>query len=252
MKKNKHKFMNAWRNGMAVVTLACVAPAFAALNSEARLQTLAKLPDWTGIWKVEGSSDTIEPQAANAARPWRDHPPYKPEWEAKYAAARKNADQTLDTVVRYCAAGAQRLIASPYEFEIVLTPEEVLTYYSSREIRHIWTDGRAHPPADELWPLYWGDSIGHWEGQTLVIETLSMKGDQWLDKTGATLSDSARLIERISMVDKDHLKNEITFEDPVVFTKPWTFTRTYKRSASRELTEQGCDWQAGKASKSGK
>ena len=67
------------------------------------------------------------------------------------------------------------MLDSPLMFEVLPTPKETALIFSSREIRHVYTDGRQHTPKDELWATPWGDSIGHWEGQTLVIDTIAVK-----------------------------------------------------------------------------
>jgi hypothetical protein len=212
----------------------------AAVNSPARIQAFAKLPDWQGIWAVTGSTKTFDP----SGKP----PPYNAEWLAKYTQLHKNKKR-VDSLDQYCVAGVPRLTASAYPFMLMITPEETLIHYSHREMRHIWTDGREHPPVDELWPFAWADSIGHWEGETLVIDTISVKPDLWIDSTGATISSQAQIIERISMLNKNHLKNEITINDPTSLFEPWTITRTYKRSSAKELPEEQCNRKASKAGK---
>lgn len=209
-------------------------------NTAERLAAIAKLPDWSGTWRLNGSYTNISGNKNNL-------PPYNAQWQRKFSAAQKTEPQ--DTAEKFCAVSVPRLLGAPQPFEILVTPEETLVYYSSREIRHLWTDGRELPPEDERWPMYWAESKGHWEGQTLVVETINIKGDLWIDATGATLSDNATLSERISMVDKNHLQDEITITDPTALTTPWRFTRSYERQQQKELSEQSCEWQAGKASK---
>lgn len=226
---------------MMMALLAGPAQAWTASSSAARLAAFAKLPDWSGLWQLDGAPGTLDPGPAVAAPAKagppnfanmperRDYPPYNAAWEAKYTANRKLSQTISDTNTRYCAAGFPRLLASPFVFDLAITPEEAMIHYAQREIRHVWTDGRGHPPADELWPLDWGDSIGHWQGDTLVIDTISIKGSMWLDPTAATLSDSAHITERMTRISADELQDQITIEDPVAFTKAWKFTRNYKR-----------------------
>jgi len=223
--------------------LAMAVPAYAALNSAERLQQLAQLPDWSGIWQVEGSTRTIDPAGP---------PPYNPAWAAKYAKARAEAPRLVDSYNRYCAAGVPRLMASPEYFEAMVTPEETTMVFSQREVRHIYTDGTPHTEADELWPMYWGDSIGHWEGDTLVIDTISILGKEWLDPTAATLSDKAHIIERVRMVDANHLVDQITILDPDALTKPWVIVRKYRRSTQVNMTDSPCAWGIGTAVKATK
>ena len=92
----------------------------------------------------------------------------------------------------------------------------------------IRTEGH-FPPKDELWPTFEGYSIGHWEGDTLVIQTVSIRGGIPIDRTGAALSDEARVFERIRKTDDHTLQSDITIEDPVAFTGPWKVTRRYTK-----------------------
>src|SRR5580698_9081540 len=108
-------------------------------------------------------------------------------------------------------------------------------------------DGRQHTPKDELWATPWGDSIGHWEGQTLVIDTIAVKsafgpsesegvtvvafGDVEGEQTITMLSPQAHFIERIRMPDKDHLEDQMTVIDPTNLTASWHMNRTYQRVA---------------------
>jgi hypothetical protein len=232
----------AWLAWCVWLAMQCVAaPARAQPNSQARLEALARLPDWSGVWEVEGSTATLEPANAADAEP-RDHAPFTAEWEARYAQVRDALPSQSDSRLRYCAAGMPRLMASSARFIALVTPEQTLLQFATREIRHIWTDGRAHPSAEELRPTAWGDSIGHWEAETLVIDTVAVKADRWLDPTGATLSGQARIFERLSMPERNHLQDEITIVDPVALRAPWRFTRSYRRAPTKELGEQQCGW----------
>jgi hypothetical protein len=108
-------------------------------------------------------------------------------------------------------------------------PEQVWIIYERPDVRYIYTDGRPFPPKDELWPTFEGYSIGHWEGDTLVVQTVSIRGGIPIDRTGAALSDEARVTERIRKTDAKTLQSDITIEDPVALTGPWKVTRRYTR-----------------------
>jgi hypothetical protein len=97
-------------------------------------------------------------------------------------------------------------------------------------VRHVYTDGRSLPAEQDRWLGPWGESIGRWEGDTLVIETVGA------DSTGLTglpfpvFSSAAVYIERIRMVGPDRLESEMTVTDPVTLAAPWVFKLSYKRA----------------------
>ena len=82
------------------------------------------------------------------------------------------------------------------------------------------TDGRDHPPLDELWPTVTGNSVGHWEGDTLVIDTIMVTNPNEFFQGAPPLSEEARYSERIRL-DGDRLRIDMTIEDPVTLSEPW-------------------------------
>jgi hypothetical protein len=243
--------------------LALATHGFAASPSEERAQAMARLPNWTGQWETVG----VTPDASGGyvqsldevlreMRKWGP-PPYKPQVKTAFekaaaelhrrSLAAGTAEAPPDPHLRpACSFGfPMLLIFSPLMFEILTTPEETAMIFSSREIRHIYTDGRPHTPKQDLWPTPWGDSIGHWEGQTLVIDTIEVANPPGLGGGGpvivagggdsdeyalvAVLSTEAHFIERVRMLDKDHLEDQMTIIDPKNFTAPWHISRRYSR-----------------------
>ena len=224
--------------------LLCIGPcALAAALAEpaqtaepaARVAAFANLPDWTGLWKLEGSPALIEPSAKGA--PMRDHPPYNAQWEARYQvdlgraerqADPKAADAIVDTHTIYCTAGMPRLVATPFEYQFAITPEAAWLLVGG-EVRTVFTDGRAFPPEDEMWPQYAGWSIGRWDGDVLMIETRDLKPGLWADMSPMMLSAKAVVRERLRRMGADVIEDQVTITDPAAFTAPWTFTRRYLR-----------------------
>ncbi len=203
--------------------------------------TPATLPDWSGVWHVAGSVALISTDQGHLFVPGtRDHPPLKPPYEQQYASDLIRAehqgnprftDSLTDTNTLHCFGGMPRLIASPFQYEFLVTPRETWIVID-KAVRHVFTDGRDWPPNDARWPLMLGRSRGHWEGDSLVIETVDMRDDMWLDTTPLMLSKQARIIERIRLVAPNTLENRITIQDPVKFTQDWQFTRHYVRVSS--------------------
>jgi hypothetical protein len=105
----------------------------------------------------------------------------------------------------------------------------------------VFTDGRPHPPADELEPTFRGHSIGHWEGSTLVIDTVGIHPKTILSRNGVIHSEKLHIIERLRMLSLNELELQITSDDTEAFTKPWTVTRHYVRSSpDTEIREYVC------------
>jgi hypothetical protein len=113
------------------------------------------------------------------------------------------------------------------------------------QTRRIYTDGREHPGPDLQWPRVMGHSVGKWEGQTLVIDTVWTKEGIY-DRSGAPHSDQLHLLERITKTDPETLTVAMTVEDPVMFTRPWQVTRRFKKSPKKWQSVPGfyCEYDA--------
>ena len=149
--------------------------------------------------------------------------------------------ETNDPVYASCQpAGFPRAYAHPFPFQILQVSGEVLIIFEWDSLRHqIFVDGRKHEEA--LGPSYMGDSIGHWEGDTLVADTVNFNDKTWLDRMGHPHSDQLHVIERIHLVDHDHLIDDLTIDDAKAYTKPWTAHLTFARHAKWTLQEQFCE-----------
>jgi hypothetical protein len=116
----------------------------------------------------------------------------------------------------------------------------VIFLFEYDSLRHqVFTDGRAHDTS--LGPLWMGDSIGHWEGDTLVADTVNFNDKTWLDRMGHPHSDQLHVVERIRRVDHDHLVDEITVEDPKAYTKTWTARLPYVLKPKWTIAEAFCE-----------
>jgi hypothetical protein len=117
----------------------------------------------------------------------------------------------------------------PQPRKIIQTPQLILIEYEANYgLRHIYMDGRKLPPQGEPQPWWYGYSVGHWEGDTLVVETNNLRGaedtefDGWLDVNGSPYSEQAKFTERFRRPTFGHLQIDVTLEDPKAYTKPWT------------------------------
>jgi hypothetical protein len=224
-----------------------VAAAVVAATQLADAQSMrpAALPDWSGIWAMQGGTvfdrSTVQPPDARAGEPGvREFPPYNDEWEAKY---RKNIELVkqgrFPDPISVCGVphGFPRIMNVPDVYEFALTPSAVyILAENGPNILRIYTDGRKHPGQEDLWPTYNGASVGQWEGDTLVFTTISLKGssdnDVIVDRTGLILSDASRATTRMRKVDDMTIEAQMVIEDPKAFKGPWRVTKRYRKQAA--------------------
>lgn len=215
-----------------VAPAAAMADTPAAHSSAARVAAFAQLPDWRGFWEQFNIGPSGTPDPAEVARATAgESPVFTEAWLERMRAEKKHNPETD----RVCTFGFPTLLeSSPLLFEIVSVPEETLMVFNMREVRHIYTDGKGHTPEEVRLSTPWGDSVGHWSGAMLEIETLSSNGlfrfrnaEGQHDST--LLSDSAVYHERLRLLDHNTLEDAVTVEDPLALKQPYHFTRHYHR-----------------------
>lgn len=223
--------------GIALLALGSPAAMAQGTDREARLETFAQLPDWEGQWLLENNSTSIggiadatlaqrEGEAAPAvnrdlfgfAAPWNE------EGRKRQAAARaKSAGRKAE------GWGFPLMMNSAAPIQFVIAPEAVVIANAYRDLRIVRTEGKDHPPTDDLWPTTWGDSVGHWEGETLVIDTIMVRNPNDYFHGAPALSDEAHYVERIYMDDEGRLVDEMTITDPVTLSQPWSTVLRFER-----------------------
>jgi hypothetical protein len=145
----------------------------------------------------------------------------------------------------YCLPpGGPRLMATPYPMEIIQLPEQKRILMIFEGATHIWReiylDGRPHPQGDDLNPTYLGHSVGHWDGDTLVVDVVGFNEQTWLDYYGHPHTDQLHVVERFSRPDKRTLHYEAVVDDPGAYTRPFTIRWNIPWNADGELTEYIC------------
>ena len=175
---------------------------------------LGSTPEHKGYWEVRPGLGGMPRAADLPLQPW-----------ARALAAYRNAQHDLyPPLVRCKPSGGPGFYTAP-GFEIVDVPEEKKIYILDIAGPHSWRvvymDGRPHPPADDLRPTYLGHSIGRWDGDTLVVDTVGFNEKQWLVGSYPS-SDRAHLVERISRPNLRTLSYEFTVDDPGAYTRPWS------------------------------
>ncbi|HTI67124.1 MAG TPA: hypothetical protein VL460_06215 [Caulobacteraceae bacterium] len=216
----------------------------------ARIRAASALPNWSGVW-VPMQGDVFDTKAAKAPAGARVHPPFKPAYEAKYAATRAalRKDPKTDPLALCLPLGLLRMMSVTGHYEFTLTPEQVWIFSGTppgpkstgAQTRRIYTDGRPQLSGDDLFPTYTGNSVGHWEGDTLVVRTVGLNDGNFIDRTGAELSGDAVVTERIRLTGPNTLEDRFTIDDKTALTGPWTVTRTWRRMpAGTPIWDDSC------------
>jgi hypothetical protein len=234
--------------GAAALAFASALPAQTAQQPGSAKPAAASAPaaehDLSGVWnmhstpaqrKYTGSTYTAEP------------PEMTPLGNEKYMANKPSngprthsLKETDDPVPRQCLPpGTPRIYLQPFPFQMVQTPKEILMIFEyDHTVRQIFMDGRAHP--EDITPTYMGNSIGKWDGDTLVVDTVGFNDKTWLDRDGHPHSDQLHVIERFHRVDRDNMTIDINIEDPKVLVKPWKTQLNFQLKPDWDIMELVC------------
>jgi hypothetical protein len=189
-------------------------------------------PDLSGTWDNGAGIDFVRPTKAGPA-PRQTAPQYRPELAARVADLDKRQVQE-DPVLRCVSPGVPRI--GPPDKIVQRAGEAVFLYedVSGSFFRIVPTDGRPHPTNNE--PSYLGDAVGHWEGDTLVVETVNFNDQTWLTDNGAFHTTDLRVVERLRRT-ADTLEWEATAHDPAVLAQPWQTVKRVARLTDVEIVE---------------
>ena len=212
----------------SAVTVAQPAPDAAAYAA------LAKLPEIAGLWEMTFGGGP------------RGAPPEGPSFTPPYAAKLKSYQEAQargeiqDSPAANCVPpGMPGVMTQPYPIDILVTPGKITIIAEAyAQWRQIFTDGRKHPDDPDL--TYNGHSIGHWEGDTLVVDTVGLTTDTALGGFGMRHSDKMHIVERFKLVAPDRLEIQTSITDPEALTKPWNSTRVFGRHRDWTLAEYIC------------
>jgi hypothetical protein len=182
-------------------------------------------PDLQGIWQAVGTANwDIQDHSAQVGVPAGqgvvvgNELPYQP-WALEQRQQNRENSSRDDTEANCKMVGVPRVTYMPYPFQIFQTPDQIVMIYEwVHTIRNIYMGGERLPGPIE-W--YMGDSRGHWEGDTLVVDVTHFTGETWFDRVGNFHSPSLHVTERYTRTGPDHMLYEVTIDDPEVFTKPW-------------------------------
>jgi hypothetical protein len=166
--------------------------------------------------------------------------PFTP-WAAALRKERKDNNNKDNPDAHCLPLGLTQLHMHPQARKMIELPNLIVILYEAQGgVRQIFMDGRPLPNNDPD-PWWYGYSIGHWDGDTLVVETTGFRDDVWLDVEGSPLTNTGKMTERFRRVDFGHLELQITVEDPKAYTKPWTVTMHQRLLLDSELIEFICN-----------
>lgn len=202
---------------------------------------LAKLPDFTGVWEVQmgpGPVTRIINPAVGVPLGRPTPLSLTPEYEAKRKALMANAEQ--DNQSANCLPpGMPGIMAQPYPMEFLFTPGQVTIVIEAYSmVRHIYTDGR--PLLNDPDPTFFGTSIGHWEGDTLVVKSVGFTTQTEIEPH-VPHSDKMEILEKFSLLDPNTMNIETTVTDPEALTAPWVTNRILKRHRNWTIAEYICE-----------
>jgi hypothetical protein len=161
-------------------------------------------------------------------------------WGTQVRAQRKGNDNKDNPDALCLPLGLTQLHMHPQPRKIVQTAREIVVLYEANgNVRQILTDGRPLPNNDPE-PWWYGYSVGHWDGDTLVVETSGFRDDVWLDVEGSPLTSSGKMTERWRRVKYGLMQIDITIEDPKAYTKPFTVRVNHQLMPDTELMEFVC------------
>ena len=220
------------------------APATAQEGADAESLPTPRLPDGTvdlggnGVWDLPWIRDFSQQMVGAGENP---RVPFLPWTEAMHAYNASNK-VAYDPEGFCLPPGGPRAFGTPYPAEFLQQDDRIVVIFEGGA--HVWReihmDGRAHPEGDALNPTYFGHSVGRWEGDTLVVDTVGYNEKTWLDFGGHMHTDELRTIERITRPDRNTLHYETTIIDPGAYSDSWTVAWDIEWSEGQELAEYIC------------
>src|SRR5665213_193928 len=209
-------------------------------------------PDLTGVWQG-GSSRIGTWEEANggggtnattgrvtpfAVRGAQEKAPYQP-WAAEKVLESFNRRGIDDPMARCLSPGVPRTTTMGlFPMQIVQTPQTIVMLFEVFHVFRVIQIDAKHP--DDLEASFMGDSVGHWEGDTLVVDAIGFNDKTWLAGTGTFHSDKLHVIEKFTRMDENTIAYEVTMEDPEVLTKPWVQHSTIMLRPGTRLREYEC------------
>jgi len=195
----------------------------------------AAIPNISGVWFPGRYNRRISP-ADGSETPWL---PWTKEAFDTREAAEKAGSPLFDPTAACLPSGQPRLNASPYPIEIIQTPDVTVLMHETHHLFRLIYMNQEHPK--NLKPSYLGHSVGRWEGDTLVVDTVALLPHTQIDEAGTLHSDALHLVERFRKTSDNELEVVFTIDDPKAFSRPWDARRTYRFEPGGRFIEYVCE-----------
>jgi hypothetical protein len=200
----------------------------------------------TGTWKrYRPKNFTINPQFTSSIPAPTEPPlkePYLSQWRARQKAAHEADLRGQPIYSGYAAClpdGMPAMMMAMFPMAVLQTPGQITIIQEAyRQVRYIYLNEKQLPVADAE-PEFWGHSVGHWQGDTLLVNTVGIKPE--VRYSDVPHSDQMRIDERIRLISKDRAEDRITITDPAYLAKPWNFTYEYEREPGYKMLEYVCE-----------
>jgi hypothetical protein len=233
---------------IASIALSSLAFGQASQKSDAAKPAAASAPapvhDLTGVWNMHSTPA----QRKYTGSTYTAEPPAMTQWaNDKYLSEKPSngprthsLKETDDPVLKLCLPpGTPRIYLQPFPFQIVQSSKAIFMLFEyDHTIRQIFIDGRPHP--EDITPTYMGHSIGKWDGDTLVVDTVGFNDKSWLDRDGHPHSDQLHVVERFHRTDRDNMSIAIRMEDPKALAKPWETELYFQLKPDWDIMELAC------------
>lgn len=201
-----------------------------------------QLPDWSGLWTVAGGGTFF------AAGPGGVAPKLTPQAATALKQGRQLSAQGIsyDENLSECGPpGFPRWLVVPFLREFIVRPEQTwLSSETVNNVRRIYTDGRGHPKPEDAFPLYYGDSIGFWDGAKLVIHTNQLMARS-MGREQPDQSEQMETVEVWEKVGADTIVADVWIYDPAIYTEPWYMQRRYRQVPNEDKTLRMNYWHCG-------
>ena len=267
----RHRFIAAFASAIALIALPALAETLSAQNNRNQQAAagpskptprwpngkprLSSLPGETGLWNPNGRPLMAEPETDAAipdgqgrgafsgppiaGKPKESEVPFQDWAKALY---RWREENLFEPHTRCKPSGGPRQFITPGGTEFFDNPDlqsiYILDQAGPGTYRVIYMDGRPHPA--DLAPSYYGHSVGHWEGDTLVVDTIGFNERFWIDRQGIPHTEQMHLTERFTRTDHANMRLDLTFDDPGAYTRTWTTGFWIRYNPGREWDEYIC------------